>query len=257
METGKRKNESEEAGNSKREKRSPDRLKPGSPATKPKSEEKTKRPYKRKTEGNQSSSSSAAAATAAAASMKCNLESGIDIVTGIAQDMADKALSKEIKETGISFGQIVDELELTMVTENLTQFNGEGETLPPVRDIGRIEVSAAHAAVNLEESIPRSVILRIVKKILPSVATVSEECLEKMQICVASFISLISSEAGICAHVNNNNAVLGTDIVASLGSLGFDDYSQIALAYTNAYRLHQKLYVNRAGLLSMAISRHI
>ena len=162
---------------------------------------------------------------------------------------------KESLRHGTSYVEMVDKLEeqtpaLTvgelesLLSDDPAKFpNGNnGSSSSRSNPSNQIGTLPEFNSINIEENIPKSVILQILKKILPPVATVSDDCLETLQRCVASFISLISSEAGIHAHVSNSNVVLGSDIFSSLESLGFQDFSLIAQKYTEVFRENQMIY---------------
>ena len=89
-------------------------------------------------------------------------------------------------------------------------------------------------------------ILKIVSKILPSSIMLTQTGIAAMNHCIAEFILMISSEAGIYATAgiparDGPPVVLGSDIVCSLQALGFSSYALIAKEYLHQFQSQQNL----------------
>ncbi|KAL5712865.1 hypothetical protein ACHQM5_014989 [Ranunculus cassubicifolius] len=80
---------------------------------------------------------------------------------------------------------------------------------------------------------------RIMKQILPPNAKISKEAKETMQECVSEFISFVTGEASDKCHKEKRKTINGDDLCWSLGSLGFDNYSDPLKRYLNRYREYE------------------
>ncbi|KAG8076034.1 hypothetical protein GUJ93_ZPchr0006g44497 [Zizania palustris] len=65
---------------------------------------------------------------------------------------------------------------------------------------------------------------RIMRRVLPTHAKISEEAREVIQECVSEFISFITGEANDWCHREHRKTVTADDLVWAMQRLGFDDY---------------------------------
>jgi len=84
--------------------------------------------------------------------------------------------------------------------------------------------------------LPLANISRIMKRVLPVNMKVSKEAMLEIQKCISEFISFITSEAGEKCLVEKRKTLNGDDIIFSLGSMGFDNYSEVLQIYLEKYR---------------------
>lgn len=89
----------------------------------------------------------------------------------------------------------------------------------------------------LDKLLPQSNIERIMKKILPSNATVHPDALRDAQLCVSELISCLASEGGMIALQRKRKIVCGEDIIQTLENMGYDSISPLIRAYINRYKL--------------------
>ncbi|KAK7385050.1 hypothetical protein VNO78_30757 [Psophocarpus tetragonolobus] len=78
--------------------------------------------------------------------------------------------------------------------------------------------------------------VRIMQKVLPSEATVSEETKQMMEKCVSKFISIITSEANKICHKEHRKIVTVEDMLCAMHSLGFDNYVEPLTIFLKRYR---------------------
>lgn len=87
-----------------------------------------------------------------------------------------------------------------------------------------------------DRNLPLANINRIMKRVLPVNMKVSKEALLEIQKCISEFISFITSEAGEKCLAERRKTLNGEDILFSLSSMGFDNYSDVLSVYLNKYR---------------------
>ena len=87
-----------------------------------------------------------------------------------------------------------------------------------------------------DRNLPLANINRIMKRVLPVNMKISKEELLEIQKCISEFISFITSEAGEKCLAERRKTLNGEDILFSLSSMGFDNYSDVLSVYLNKYR---------------------
>jgi histone H3/H4 len=87
-----------------------------------------------------------------------------------------------------------------------------------------------------DRNLPLANINRIMKRVLPVNMKISKEALLEIQKCISEFISFITSEAGEKCLAERRKTLNGEDILFSLSSMGFDNYSDVLSVYLNKYR---------------------
>nr|VDD06936.1 unnamed protein product [Brassica rapa] len=76
-----------------------------------------------------------------------------------------------------------------------------------------------------DQYLPIASVTRIMRKILPSEARISEEAKENIQICATKYISFVTAEAG--------------DILSAMSNIGFEDYVEPLNVFIHRYRLSE------------------
>ncbi|BAT96164.1 hypothetical protein LR48_Vigan02g059500 [Vigna angularis] len=99
-----------------------------------------------------------------------------------------------------------------------------------------------------DQYMPIANVLRIMRKILPSHAKISDEAKETIQECVSEYISFITAEANDRCQREQRKTVTAEDVLWAMGKLGFDDYAQSLSIYLNRYRQSEgdRMSVRRA-----------
>jgi histone H3/H4 len=68
---------------------------------------------------------------------------------------------------------------------------------------------------------------RIMKSSVPSSAKIAKDAKECLQECVSEFISFITSEAAEKCQLEKRKTIGGEDILFAMGTLGFENYSEV------------------------------
>ncbi|XP_022952052.1 nuclear transcription factor Y subunit B-9-like [Cucurbita moschata] len=106
---------------------------------------------------------------------------------------------------------------------------------------------ASIAATNNEQSqqcivreqdqyMPIANMIRIMRRILPSHAKISDDAKEIIQECVSEYISFITSEANEQCQREQRKTVTAEDVLWAMGKLGFDNYIKPLIVFLNCYR---------------------
>ncbi|KVH88495.1 Histone-fold [Cynara cardunculus var. scolymus] len=83
---------------------------------------------------------------------------------------------------------------------------------------------------------PIANVIRIMRKILPPHAKISDEAKETIQECVSEYISFVTSEANHRCQREQRKTVTAEDILWAMSKLGFDDYIEPLTIYLHHYR---------------------
>ncbi|KAH7674348.1 CCAAT-binding factor subunit A (HAP3) protein [Dioscorea alata] len=83
---------------------------------------------------------------------------------------------------------------------------------------------------------PIANVIRIMRKVLPTHAKISDEAKETIQECVSEYISFITSEANDRCQREQRKTITAEDIIWAMSKLGFDDYIEPLSVYLQRYR---------------------
>ncbi|XAR65763.1 hypothetical protein NMG60_11009998 [Bertholletia excelsa] len=83
---------------------------------------------------------------------------------------------------------------------------------------------------------PIANVIRIMRKILPPHAKISDDAKETIQECVSEFISFITGEANDRCQREQRKTITAEDVLWAMSKLGFDDYIEPLTLYLNRYR---------------------
>eukprot|EP01018_Ginkgo_biloba_P041197 Gb_00064 [translate_table: standard] len=83
---------------------------------------------------------------------------------------------------------------------------------------------------------PIANVIRIMRKVLPNHAKISDDAKETIQECVSEFISFITSEANDRCQKEQRKTITAEDVLWAMNKLGFDDYMDPLTAYLQKYR---------------------
>ncbi|KAJ0965321.1 hypothetical protein J5N97_026459 [Dioscorea zingiberensis] len=84
--------------------------------------------------------------------------------------------------------------------------------------------------------LPIASVNRIMRKVLPQHAKISDEAKETIQECVSEYISFITSEANDRCQSEHRKTIAPEDIIWAMRELGFDDYIEPLSVYLQRYR---------------------
>ncbi|KAK2984217.1 hypothetical protein RJ640_013446 [Escallonia rubra] len=84
--------------------------------------------------------------------------------------------------------------------------------------------------------LPISNIVRIMRRVLPPHAKISEEAKEAIQECASEYISFITAEANERCWTEHRKTITSDDLIQALAKLGFDDQVVALKSYLQRYR---------------------
>ncbi|EEF22128.1 ccaat-binding transcription factor subunit A, putative, partial [Ricinus communis] len=83
---------------------------------------------------------------------------------------------------------------------------------------------------------PIANVIRIMRRILPPHAKISDDAKETIQECVSEYISFITSEANERCQREQRKTITAEDVLYAMSKLGFDDYIEPLTVYLHRYR---------------------
>ncbi|XP_052291455.1 nuclear transcription factor Y subunit B-6 isoform X2 [Citrus sinensis] len=83
---------------------------------------------------------------------------------------------------------------------------------------------------------PIANVIRIMRKILPQHAKISDDAKETIQECVSEYISFITGEANERCQREQRKTITAEDVLWAMSKLGFDDYIEPLTVYLHRYR---------------------
>ncbi|XVE80547.1 hypothetical protein DITRI_Ditri14bG0148800 [Diplodiscus trichospermus] len=87
-----------------------------------------------------------------------------------------------------------------------------------------------------DQYMPIANVIRIMRRILPAHAKISDDAKETMQECVSEYISFITGEANERCQREQCKTITAEDVLWAMGKLGFDDYVEPLTVFLNRYR---------------------
>nr|XP_025884672.1 nuclear transcription factor Y subunit B-9-like [Solanum lycopersicum] len=87
-----------------------------------------------------------------------------------------------------------------------------------------------------DQFMPIANMVKIMRRILPSHAKISNDSKQTIQECVSEFISLITLEANNRCQSEQRKTVTHKDILWAMSKVGFDDFIEPLTLYLNQYR---------------------
>ncbi|KAI4296058.1 hypothetical protein L6164_036048 [Bauhinia variegata] len=83
---------------------------------------------------------------------------------------------------------------------------------------------------------PIANVIRIMRKILPPHAKISDDAKETIQECVSEYISFVTGEANERCQREQRKTITAEDVLWAMSKLGFDDYIEPLTMYLQRYR---------------------
>ncbi|KAL6199739.1 hypothetical protein ACLB2K_029522 [Fragaria x ananassa] len=87
-----------------------------------------------------------------------------------------------------------------------------------------------------DQYVPIANVIRIMRRILPPYAKISDDAKETVQECVSEYISFITGEANEHCQQEQRKTVTAEDVLWAMGKLGFDDYIEPLSDFLTKYR---------------------
>ncbi|XP_031479840.1 nuclear transcription factor Y subunit B-1-like [Nymphaea colorata] len=117
---------------------------------------------------------------------------------------------------------------------------GSQEGKPP-EDVGAAASAAAAERDGClvreqDRFMPIANVIRIMRRILPSHAKISDDAKETIQECVSEYISFVTSEANERCQREQRKTITADDVLWAMRKLGFDDYVEPLSVYLQKFR---------------------
>ncbi|OMO83759.1 Transcription factor, CBFA/NFYB, DNA topoisomerase [Corchorus capsularis] len=87
-----------------------------------------------------------------------------------------------------------------------------------------------------DQYMPIANVIRIMRRILPAHAKISDDAKETIQECVSEYISFITGEANERCQREQRKTITAEDVLWAMGKLGFDDYVEPLTVFLGRYR---------------------
>lgn len=87
-----------------------------------------------------------------------------------------------------------------------------------------------------DQYMPIANVIRIMRRILPPHAKISDDAKETVQECVSEYISFITGEANERCQREQRKTVTAEDVLWAMGKLGFDNYVEPLSVFLSKYR---------------------
>ncbi|PON32944.1 Nuclear transcription factor Y subunit B [Parasponia andersonii] len=100
----------------------------------------------------------------------------------------------------------------------------------------RERVRGACVVREQDQYMPIANVIRIMRRILPSHAKISDDAKETIQECVSEYISFITGEANDRCQREQRKTVTAEDVLWAMAKLGFDDYVEPLTLFLTRYR---------------------
>jgi histone H3/H4 len=100
-----------------------------------------------------------------------------------------------------------------------------------------------------DKTMPLNNVANIMKSVLPPGTKISKEAKQLMQDCCSELISFVTSGATEAVFEDKRKTVLGDDIIQSMYTLGFPNYSEIMTIYLQKYKEFQILRQLTIGII--------
>ncbi|WCJ33100.1 Nuclear transcription factor Y subunit B [Euphorbia peplus] len=108
----------------------------------------------------------------------------------------------------------------------------------PVSEASNTQVARQAPCIVREQDqyMPIANVIRIMRRILPPHAKISDDAKETIQECVSEYISFITGEANDRCQKEQRKTITAEDVLWAMGKLGFDDYVEPLSLFLNRYR---------------------
>ncbi|XP_006647824.1 nuclear transcription factor Y subunit B-8-like [Oryza brachyantha] len=101
---------------------------------------------------------------------------------------------------------------------------------------GGTQAAAAPAIREQDRLMPIANVIRIMRRVLPAHAKISDDAKETIQECVSEYISFITGEANERCQREQRKTITAEDVLWAMSRLGFDDYVEPLSVYLHRYR---------------------
>ncbi|RZC48072.1 hypothetical protein C5167_041011 [Papaver somniferum] len=115
--------------------------------------------------------------------------------------------------------------------QKLAKSNSTGTMLS-----NEIDVNSTCTVREQDRYMPIANVIRIMRKVLPSHAKISDDAKETIQECVSEYISFITSEANDRCQKEQRKTITAEDVLWAMNKLGFDEYIEPLNLYLQRYR---------------------
>ncbi|XP_038973345.1 nuclear transcription factor Y subunit B-10-like, partial [Phoenix dactylifera] len=123
--------------------------------------------------------------------------------------------------------------------ESTPTCSAAGTPVPPGGTASTATAPAAQPQVNLREQehyMPTTNVIRIMRRVLPMHAKISDDAKMTTLECVSEYISFITGEANERCQREQRKTITAEDVIWAMGKLGFEDYVGPLRRYLQRYR---------------------
>ncbi|KAI4298828.1 hypothetical protein L6164_032345 [Bauhinia variegata] len=124
--------------------------------------------------------------------------------------------------SGLKLSSVADQKSTRQLPENNNNMAATEDSECTVREQDRF--------------MPIANVIRIMRKILPPHAKISDDAKETIQECVSEYISFITGEANERCQREQRKTITAEDVLWAMSKLGFDDYIEPLTMYLHRYR---------------------
>ncbi|KQK01520.1 nuclear transcription factor Y subunit B-3 [Brachypodium distachyon] len=117
-----------------------------------------------------------------------------------------------------------------------TAANGGGGAAAATNGGGGGKAPAAAAIREQDRLMPIANVIRIMRRVLPPHAKISDDAKETIQECVSEYISFITGEANERCQREQRKTITAEDVLWAMSRLGFDDYVHPLGVYLHRFR---------------------
>lgn len=129
--------------------------------------------------------------------------------------------------SGLSSGDVTNTTDMIISNGNPTLPN----MLPPLPP-----AIPNYVIREQDQYMPIANVIRIMRRILPPHAKISDDAKETVQECVSEYISFITGEANERCQREQRKTITAEDLLWAMGKLGFDDYIDPLTLFLSRYR---------------------
>ncbi|KAJ4977051.1 hypothetical protein NE237_002157 [Protea cynaroides] len=140
---------------------------------------------------------------------------------------------QRLQKSSSNSGMMVREMNQNLFNNSTNQKNTTGNQQP---ENGQERGENSCPVREQDRFMPIANVIRIMRKMLPSHAKISDDAKETVQECVSEFISFITSEANDRCQREQRKTITAEDVLWAMSKLGFDDYIEPLTVYLQRYR---------------------
>ncbi|KAJ6426252.1 hypothetical protein OIU84_026773 [Salix udensis] len=123
-----------------------------------------------------------------------------------------------------------------MINRRLADQINHNTTSTNIHTAGTDDMAGECTVREQDRFMPIANVIRIMRKMLPPNAKISDDAKETIQECVSEYISFITSEANERCQREQRKTITAEDVLYAMSKLGFDDYIEPLTIYLHRHR---------------------